>query len=305
MRSNFPIPADQTNVAISGPSSTGIAHWRRLGKFYTKRTVARRCKAALYDIIEQSIPTLEPSVGAGSFIERGDRIVAFDLAPEHPGAMQIDSLSPHLFDVMRGAGLNEFLAIGNPPFGKRNSLAIAFVNQFLMIGGVVAFVLPVSFRKWSVQQHIAEGARLILDIDVPEDGFVLPDGRDYKIRTCFQCWSIREADKRRPDLRIHTKPPTCHPDFDMRVHTATSNALGDSSFRWDFAVIAHGFGDYGLQLTPADRLSPRKQWMLFSANSPAALKRLKAVDFYRLSLGKQMIPGFGKADVVRAYNELP
>ena len=277
---------------------------RQFDKYYTKRSIAKQLKAALFKIIDPAIPILEPSVGGGSFIEPKDGIVGFDLKPEHFGALQIDSLSPHIPEIMRWAGQNEFLSIGNPPFGKNSDLAIQFVNQFLAIGHIVAFVVPITFRKWSVQSQIMEGARLILDLQLPEFAFELPDGTPYGLRTCFQAWTVRDCDRHLPDLRLMVKPPTAHADFKMDRYNATKGAAKYVGQPWDIAVPAQGHADYGLRLRHANGLNTKAQWMFFTAPDSEVLDRIDRINFAKLSRRNMITPGFGKADVVEAYSAL-
>ena len=42
------------------------------------------------------------------------------------------------------------ITIGNPPFGSRSKLAIDFFNKAATMSNVIAFIVPVSFMKWSV-----------------------------------------------------------------------------------------------------------------------------------------------------------
>jgi hypothetical protein len=275
-----------------------------LDKFYTSRVVARLCKEALFEIIKRPDHVLEPSAGGGSWIEPRDGVVAFDLQPELSGALQIDSLTPHLESIMRAADLDEFLSIGNPPFGHNSQVAVAFVNQFLSIGHIIAFILPIAFRKWSVQCQISPAARLVLDRDVSEYAFELPSGKPYGIRTCFQAWTVRDCDKSLPDLRLKSKPPIAHADFVMKRYNCTLATRAHLGEGWDLAVPAQGFVDYGVRVHPGGSCRPSAQWMLFFSEFPDVLERIDKIDFRKLSRRNAMMPGFGKADVVEAYSAL-
>jgi hypothetical protein len=131
-----------------------------LDKFYTNRDVALACKREVFALLGDTRPQhiLEPSAGSGAFIEPEDGIVPFDLKPDIPWAQQMDSVHdavPSIMaDVMEDWPVKELLAIGNPPFGVEGRLALDFINLYLAVGGLVAFVLPISFRRWRVQKKV-------------------------------------------------------------------------------------------------------------------------------------------------------
>lgn len=86
---------------------------------------------------------LEPSAGNGSFLNYLNNYVALDIAPEDARIKKQDFLS-------YTPSITNFITIGNPPFGKRSKLAIEFFNKASEMSNVIAFIVPVSFMKWSV-----------------------------------------------------------------------------------------------------------------------------------------------------------
>ncbi len=288
-----------------------------LDKFYTDPTVAIALKHHTYALLGADRPkyVMEPSAGGGAFLENHDDVVSFDLSPDDPvgRTLQPDQLGfatedrggldPDFLRIVReeaGEGRN-ILTIGNPPFGERSALAVQFVNAYLEVGGVVAFVIPITFRKWSVQKQIRPDARLIANWHVDEDAFHLPDGSPYRIRCVFQVWSIRPEEHRHHDLRLKAAPARSHPDFQMRRW----NRVGDmeKAFAWDFdfAVRCQGHVNYREQFEAGFRPSDRSHYMMFKANSPPVLTKLRSMDFEALGNVQMITPGFGMADVVEAY----
>jgi hypothetical protein len=75
------------------------------------------------------------------------------------------------------------------------------------------------------------------------------------------------------------------------------------SYDWDFAILRQGFGDFTVLYPPSQRaaLDPKKQWIFVKAHSPQALARLRGLDYVALSQRNTGTPGFGKADLVDAY----
>jgi hypothetical protein len=251
---------------------------------------------------------VEPSVGGGAFIEDEDGIVAFDMKPEWFGAQEIDSTHPIFHDILRQQmermGVSDMLFIGNPPFGKRGALALKFVNGFLDVGGVVAFILPNLFRRWSAQSQIKPHARLLMDLDVPRGAFQLPDGTPYDVGCCFQVWSVRRADRQRLCSRLNNPPPATHPDFKMRRWNRQGDMNRIFAGNWAFAVRCQGYVDYRVFLPGGSLPSDRAHYILFEPANAEVEKKLRSIDFHALSLGQTATPGFGATDVVRAYMRL-
>lgn len=290
-----------------------------LDKFYTDPAVAIALKQHTYALLGADRPkyVMEPSAGGGAFLEDGDAVVSFDLSPDVKGGrtLQHDQLG---FDTEHRGGLDpdflrivheeagegrNILVIGNPPFGERSALAVQFVNEYLGVGGVVAFVIPVTFKKWSVQKRIRPDAQLIANWHVPADAFHLPDGSPYRIRCVFQVWSIRPEEHRHPDLRLKAAPARSHPDFQMKRW----NRVGDmeKAFAWDFdfAVRCQGHVNYREQFPAGFRPSDKSHYMMFKANSPPVLTKLRSMDFEALAKVQMITPGFGMADLVEAYED--
>ncbi len=277
-----------------------------LDQIFTRPELALSLKHATYRVLGDALPTkvLEPSVGDGAFIERGDGIVHFDLDPKLGGTLQIDAIHPAVHRVMRKAGVssNHLLALGNVPFGKGGKAALTFVNTYLAIGGVVAFVLPLGFRRWSLQRQVVAEARLLEDWDLPFDAFRLPDGSPHEVRCCFQVWSSRPVDSGRRDHRLQKPPSARHRDFTVRRTNAQAsrNAAEFPSFKHDFWVRAQGYGDYDIRPSgsfPGDE----RHCYLIKAHSGEALDRLLNINYERLSWTQTATPGFGLTDLVAAY----
>jgi hypothetical protein len=309
-------------------TSSGQTRAGKLDKYYTNRKIALWLKRAVFDLLGDRRPAhiVEPSAGGGAFLEPGDGIVPFDLmptlfddaasgfefGPEAPakieregighwrnGALQVNGVHPAIVEIMRWAGITDLMAIGNPPFGSGGRLALQFVNSYLEIGGLVAFILPICFRRWSVQRQVDPSARLVLDLQLPADVFQTLDGRPYNLACCFQVWSTRPEEAALPDLRLRTKPTNRSPDFD--AWTATGQ--NDPAFQrdYDFGVLCQGSGRYSERLLPGYVPTNLRRHMLFKAKGPDALERLQRIDFERLSQSWAPVAGFGIADVIAAY----
>lgn len=72
----------------------------------------------------------------------------------------------------------------------------------------------------------------------------------------------------------------------------------------DFAVPRQGYKDYTIRETDPANMSRHTQWIFFKAHSPKILNQLLKLDYETLSKKNISTPGFGKADVIEAYNKL-
>jgi predicted RNA methylase len=175
-----------------------------LDQYYTRPQIATHCYEAFVDRFDpRRYRIVEPSAGTGSFmclLPPGS--LGYDLAPRHPAIMQADFLTLKI-------RVDKPLAfIGNPPFGKNASLAVRFFNRAAMQGDVVAFILPRSFRKASIQNRLNRDFHLVYDEILPADAFEFK-GVPYDVPTIFQIWERRAVE--RSLWHVETR----HPDFEF------------------------------------------------------------------------------------------
>ena len=175
----------------------------QLDKFYTKVAVAESCLSVLE--LNSYSRVIEPSAGAGAFSNFLQAnlcipVLAFDLAPESPGVMKQD-----WFEYSDKTA-SPTLVVGNPPFGQQCSLALRFINHAFEVVGAqtVAFILPRSFRKASVQKRIFSFAKLVNDVEIKANSFEL-NGADYNLNTVFQVWERTTIAREVSDLPLTSR----------------------------------------------------------------------------------------------------
>lgn len=277
-------------------------------QYFTRPEIARQCLDQFVALLDPAITErafwVEPSAGNGAFLrpllEWGWNTWAGDIHPQHERVVIHDYLAQRLPTAKPG---QRVIVVGNPPFGKKAKLATSFVNRALQHGGLVGMIVPIQLRKWSAQQHVNKRARLVLDIDLPEDAFLFL-GEPYSLRCCFQVWTTwKPGFLAGEDRRLTHAPRRQHPDFDAWQYNCTQQTRRYFEYDWDFAILRQGYGDFSVLHPPEqrDRLDPRKQWIFVKAKTPEALERLRRVDFVKLSRRNTGVPGFGKADLVEAY----
>lgn len=278
-------------------------------QYFTRVEVARKCLGEMVLLIgpqcAEKYLWVEPSAGNGSFLGELAQMNldawGGDIDPQHPDVVKHDYLADPLPALPCGkAGA---IVIGNPPFGKKSKLAVAFINQALAHSGLVGFIVPIQLRKWSAQKQVNPQARLILDQDLPEDAFLFM-GKPYKLRCCFQVWTTwPDTSIGGENLRLRGAPKTRHEDFEAWQYNCTQEAMKFFDYDWDFAVLRQGYGDFSILHPPQDRarLDRRRQWIFIKAKNKKALEVLRGLDYQALSQRNTGTPGFGKADLVDAY----
>lgn len=205
---------------------------------------------------------LEPAAGTGSFLSALTKhgvksITAVDKFPKHPRVARND----YLDFVPEKTG---YVTISNPPFGRNNALSIPFFNHAASHSDFIAFLVPRSWRKWSVLNRLDRNFELIHDRDVfvrYEDESGKPISSSNELRTCFQIWR-RSASQR--DLILV-------PDNQLVEKVSPQQA--------DVALRVFGFG-CGKVLRDFER-KPNTTLMFLRVNQPAVLDVLEQLDFER------------------------
>ena len=165
-------------------------------QYYTPKNLALKLSSKVVEKTGLERWFLEPAGGNGSFVTALEQlgakeIEAVDLYPKHPSVKRADFLDYQLVG-------EDLVTISNPPFGRNNSLSIPFFNRAANHSEFIAFLVPRSWRKWSVQNRLDRRFHLISDEDVAvnyETDSGERIGANNDLRTCFQIW------QRRPELR--------------------------------------------------------------------------------------------------------
>jgi len=205
---------------------------------------------------------LEPSAGTGSFIKAlGGAgitdIIAMDIEPHHASVVQQNFLE-------WTPTAQNLIAVGNPPFGRNNSLSIPFFNKCAEISTTIAFIVPRSWRKWSVTNRLSMDFKCVSDDDLSIN-YVNVDGEDVyaknSLRTCLQIW--QRTEKPRLPIRIH--------DHGFVQKVSPQDA--------DIALKVFGYG-CGTVLHDFERV-PNTTLLFLKVHDRRAVKVLKTADLGR------------------------
>lgn len=246
--------------------SAKLGNTRVTGKeqFYTPITLAHtlveKVEAVLGSLQGKSV--LEPAGGTGSFVEAAfakgaKEVISFDIEPLHEKVVLGSFLEQELTQ-------QNLITISNPPFGRNNSLSIPFFNHAARVSDAICFIVPRSWRKWSVTNRLDLNFELKSDQDIDVDyvdssGELISD--KSRLATCFQIW------KKTQTPRVPVKIT------DMGVIEKISPELADVSM----TIFGYGCGSIKEDF---ERV-PNTTQLFLKLNHPQALSALRSVDFSR------------------------
>lgn len=174
---------------------------RGLDQFFTKPDVALGCVKILDKITPLNTFNiiLEPSFGEGAFVDAINKkykgtLLFYDIDAnneEHrkdflKNISYIPKESFHIERQMESPN-SRILTIGNPPFGKNSSLAVAFFNQASRFSDVIAFIVPKTFCKDSLVDKLDRNFFLIHENVIEDDGFIFK-AKTYNVPCVYQIW---------------------------------------------------------------------------------------------------------------------
>lgn len=205
---------------------------------------------------------IEPAGGTGTFIDvlQGlgvSEVISYDIEPHHPKVNLGNFLdqTPHA---------NSAVSVGNPPFGRNNALSVPFFNHCSRFSDYICFIVPRSWRKWSVTNRLALNFHLIDDYELSIN-YVDATGEQLSkksvLRTIVQTWERRDVIR---NLML------------VKDRGLVSRTTPDSA---DVSLTIFGFS-CGTVKTSFQRV-PNTTQMFLKLGHPRALEALNSVDFSR------------------------
>lgn len=250
-------PAERDKVRPGNRRVTGKE------QFYTPKELAKTLSNKVAQVIGglTNRTVIEPAGGTGSFVSAAKdlgakKVVSFDIEPKADGVILADFLTNEI------KGITDAVTISNPPFGRNNSLSIPFFNKAAKHSQYIAFIVPRSWRKWSVINRLDRNFHLIHDEDlaidyVDETGEML--WQKARLNTCFQIWEKRETQRELIKVK----------DFGLITKVSPLEA--------DVALTVFGYG-CGKVRTEFERI-PNSTVMFLKLNDKRVLASLNRVDF--------------------------
>ena len=168
-----------------------------LDQYYTNPTEAEKCVSELkkYIGVGRRRYVVEPSAGAGAFLGFFKNTIAVDLEPKATGIIKSDFFKTSR-EMLNLPTKSHVTILGNPPFGFAGSLAIKFFNHAATLANTIAFIVPRSFEKTSIQNRLNLNFHLIYERVLPKNSFILHN-ETYDVPCVFQIW-IRKKQPRTP-----------------------------------------------------------------------------------------------------------
>jgi hypothetical protein len=262
-----------------------------LDKFYTKPEIAIKCISRIENYEEWDL-VIEPSAGSGSFYDniQSSNKIGLDIKPASDGIQEMD-----FFEYIPPPTSKKILVIGNPPFGKNSSLAVKFFNHAAKWADCIAFIIPKTFRRISIQNQLNMSFHLTHDDDIP----MKPCSFEpmMSVKCCFQIWKKYEIERTPINL------PTTHKDWnflpfgskdDRNQPTPPSGA--------DFALLAYGGCCGRLHETDLEALRPKSwHWIKSNIDIDVLKRRFGELD-YSMSENTARQNSIGKSDLVYLYS---
>jgi hypothetical protein len=190
-------------------------------KYYTKPEVVKKCIELFKKHVEINDVDLfvEPSAGNGAFINEiktlGKNYVFLDVEPEHKEIFKQDFLEWN-FDFGSFGGVH---VIGNPPFGKLSSIAKQFIKKSCKFADTIAFILPRSFKKETMQKCFDSKFHLVCENDLGINSFHI-SGLEYDVPCVYQIWvkyhNDRKLEEKHKPIGFEFVKKTENPDVAFR-----------------------------------------------------------------------------------------
>ena len=179
---------------------------KELDLFYTHENIARKCIAFAEKKLgaSQRRHFLEPAAGTGSFSKQLKNCVSVDIEPKMEGAIKADFLKMTREDIFPKIKTENVCVIGNPPFGKNSSLAVKFFNHATNFGDAIAFIVPKTFRKDSLQRKLHRNFWLVGEMEIPKNSFTKGDVL-HDTPSVFQVWERRDRRRALPKVSLDNR----------------------------------------------------------------------------------------------------
>lgn len=263
-----------------------------LDQFYTNKDIALKYYNKLTELIniDEFDIHLEPSAGSGSFFNIMDETkkIGFDIEPKKEGIYKMD-----FFDY-RPQQDKKYLVFGNPPFGRGSSLAVKFFNKSAEFANCIAFTIPRTFKRVSIQNKLNLNFELIYDENLP----ITPCCFTPKMtaKCCFQVW-VKKDSKRKKVIYDKT-----HDDFEFLKHgPKDKNNQPTPPKNCDFVIKAYG-GNCGEIIDMDLKLLRPKSWHWLKSNIDIELlkSRFRQLD-YSMSKNTVRQDSIGQKELIHLY----
>jgi hypothetical protein len=286
----------QKNDCISSETpQIAIVRKQGLDKFYTLPSCSKQCInriCELYNVKKWDL-IVEPSAGNGSFLNQipSENKIGIDISPEQPNIIKQD-----FFDYSPPPNKTNILVVGNPPFGRVSSLAIKFFNHSAKWANVIAFIIPRTFRKTSVQNKLNNRFHLVHDEEISNTPCCFSP--PIMVKCCFQIWEKGEHE--RPMIVLSTT----HVDWEfLKLGPNDHNGQPTPPAIADFAMRAYGGNTGEIRIDGLNELRPKSwHWFISNIDKNILVDRFNKLD-YSNSSNTARQNSMVKAELVALYSD--
>ena len=266
-----------------------------LDKFYTILSYSKKFidkTFELYDISQWDL-IVDPSAGNGSFLNQihSNHKIGIDISPEDDNIIKKD-----FFEYCPPINKKKIIVIGNPPFGKISSLAIKFFNHASQWADVIAFIIPRTFRKISVQNKLNNLFHLIYDEEIANKPCCFSP--PMMVKCCFQIWEKKNI------KRVLINLPIKHNDW-IFLSFGPIDEKGQPTppLNADFAIRAYGGKIGDIKIDNLNILRPKSwHWIKVNIDKEELINRFNQLD-YSNSLNTARQNSMGKGELVSLYTD--
>lgn len=263
-----------------------------LDQFYTNKATACICYTKLTEIINlnEYDKHLEPSAGTGSFFNIMDKTkkIGLDIEP-----MEKDIIKMNFFDYKPEKD-KSYLVIGNPPFGRISSLAVKFFNKSAEFANCIAFIIPRTFKRVSIQNKLDLRFELVYNEDLPINPCCFTPKMTAKC--CFQIWVKKETKREKISY------DKTHNDFKFLKHgPKDKNNQPTPPQNCDFVIKAYGGNCGEIIDTSLHALRPKSwHWLKSTIDIELLKNRFLQLD-YSMSKDTVRQDSLGQQELIYLY----
>lgn len=267
----------------------------KLDQFYTKDEIAKNLYEKLKENninIDNYEYIMEPSAGKGAFYKLlpNDKRIGIDLEPKYDGILKMDFFEYEPIDEKK------YIIIGNPPFGRVSSIAIKFFNKAANFASVIAFIVPRTFKRVSVQNKLSLNFKLIYN----EDLSIKPCCFEPKMtaKCCFQIW-VKDENNKREIVKL----PLKHTDFEfLKLGPKDKRDQPTPPKNADFVMKAYGSNCGEIITEKIQNLRPKSwHWIKSNIDVEILIKRFNSLD-YSISKDTVRQDSIGQKEVIYLYS---
>ena len=243
-----------------------------LDQFYTKRPIAKKYYDVLLSVIDINYfdHIIEPSAGNGSFYDlfNTNNRIGIDIDPKHDDIIKMDYLKYD--DINKDL---KYIVVGNPPFGKNSSVAVGFFNKSAEFADVIAFIIPRTFKRVSIQNQLNLNFTLLYSDDLPMTPCCFEPNMSAKC--CFQIW------KKQHIPRTLIKYNKTHPDFIfIKLGPKDKHNQPTPPLNADFVIKAYGSNCGHVVTDGLCSLRPKSwHWIKSNIDISVLIQRINELDF--------------------------